>query len=73
LAEAGWRWREVMWASKSRDIHSSTCCILGMRSGDLDSSRDAGIASFRLPATAQMHVATEAAERGLWRQQATSC
>ena len=53
-----------MWASNSRDSHSRTCCILGMRSGDLDSSRDAGITSFRLPATAQMHAATEAAERG---------
>ncbi len=60
-----------MWASNSRDSHSRTCCILGMRSGDLDSSRDAGITSFRLPAMAQTHVATEAAGRGLWREQVT--
>ena len=50
-----------MWASNSRDSHSRTCCILGTRSGDLDSSRDAGIASFRVPVTAQMHTAIEAA------------
>ncbi len=62
-----------MWASNSRDSHSRTCCILGMRSGDLDSSRDAGIMSFRLPAAAQMHVATEAAGRGFWRAEATLC